>query len=213
MVTGRRQGGSHPICGFLGMNAHANFLAASSAALRGQSPATFMLIRGCFESAIYAFIASLSRDDAEAWMDRTENPVRAKALFSANRGIQKLEARDRNLAVMAKDSYEWMINFGGHPNNRSIVDHIRIEDTLANGDIPFSLIYLNSPGSLAVVRALAACIENGCMAVAILTHTFSDHDAASSVFPQVWEIFKEFEQIAIDEGYLDREWHVDPSAT
>ncbi|TAH66012.1 MAG: hypothetical protein EWM45_13080 [Rhodopseudomonas palustris] len=206
LVAGRWRSDAHPICGFLGMNAHANFLAASTAAFRGQSPATFMLLRGSLESALYAFLISLCRDDGEAWMARAQDPVRAKALFSANRGIQKLKLRDQNLAAMAKETYEWMIDFGGHPNPRSIVDHVRVAEQESNGDVSMSLIYINSAESLAVVRAIAACIENGCMVLAILAHTFPEHDDSADVFSQAWEIFREFEQYAIEDGYLSSDW-------
>jgi hypothetical protein len=102
------------------MNAHAAFLAAASSALRGQSPATFTVLRGCIESAAYALLVSLDKSDGDLWLARRERPDEMKAKFNVNRAVQKLSF-DPELAVKLKDTYQWMIEFGGHPNPRSIV--------------------------------------------------------------------------------------------
>lgn len=201
LCTGR----SHfkePIAGFLGISSHANYLAAISCALRGQSPQTFMILRGCVESAMYAYLIGLNREEANIWIKRREDPAKAKATFTANRTIQKLVSRDPNLAAMLKDTYQWMIEFGGHPNPRSIIDHIRPKQADADGNHPFSFVYIQSSDSGAALRALAACIENGCMAVALLAHTVQDHPEGASIFNSIWPIFHGFQKQMEEAGYI-----------
>jgi hypothetical protein len=125
----------------------------------------------------------------------------AKARFTANRAIQKLSAIDPALATMVKDTYQWMIEFGAHPNPRSIVDHIRFKDRDPDGDHPTSLVYINSADSQAAIRALSACVENGCMVIGILCHTIPDHPAGSETFDRVWKLLKEFQDQLEAAGY------------
>jgi hypothetical protein len=200
LVTGKSYS-KHPAGGFLAMNSHSAFLAAVGSALRGQSPPTFMILRGCVESALYAYLIAMDHTDGDVWLKRSQDPETTKAKFTANRAIQKLTPHDPNLAALAKDTYQWMIEFGAHPNPRSIIDHIRTKEPVAEG-YPFSLIYIHSTDSAASIRSLGACIENGCMCIAILCHAMPDHPRMPSTFERVWIVFKEFQEYVSKEGYL-----------
>lgn len=200
LVTGKSYS-RHPAAGFLGMNAHAAYLAAVSSALRGQFPPTFMILRGCIESALYSFLISLDKDEGDIWLKRREHPEIAKAKFNANRAIQKLEPCDPNLAAMAKGAYQWAIEFGAHPNPRSIIDHIRNNDSHPD-EYAFSLIYIQSPESVAVIRCLSACVENGCMAAAVIRQSMLKHPEGDVTFEKVWQLFKSFQTYLSNKGYL-----------
>jgi hypothetical protein len=196
LVTGKSYN-KHPAAGFLAMNSHAAFLAAVCSALRGQSPPTFMILRGCVESALYAYLVGMEKADGDIWLRRSQDPETAKKKFTANRAIQKLGAHDQNLALMAKDTYQWMIEFGAHPNPRSVLDHIQVREQDADGYRPFSLIYIHSAGSGAALKCLTACIENACISIAILCHAMPGHPAKPATFERIWILFKEFqEQVA-----------------
>jgi hypothetical protein len=47
-----------------------------------------------------------------------------------------------------------MIEFGGHPNPRSIVDHIRIKNDESRDNHPISLVYMQATGAV----GLAICL-------------------------------------------------------
>lgn len=201
LITGRAYS-EHPVGGFLGMNAHALFLSAIGTSIRGQIPSSFMIQRGCVESSLYAYLVGLKKSDGDIWLNRDKNKDLAKSTFTANRAIQKLRIQDPNLADMAKDTYEWMIDFGGHPNPRSVLSHIRPGDKEPSGDHPFSLIYIHEGGSSEVVRAITACIENACLSVAILCHAMPKHPGGSGIFEKVWPLFQRFQKFLRDEGRL-----------
>ena len=192
----------HPAAALLSMQSHASLLAAVSTAIRGQSPQTFMILRGCIESAMYAYLISLDKSDGDIWFKRKENLEAARARFSANRAIQKLAPRDPHLATMAKDTYEAMIEMGAHPNSRSVIDHIRPQPEDESGNLPVSLVYLHSPRSSAVIQAISACDENACLAISLVRHAAPAHPDGYSVFDENWKIFHSFQQYLATAGYI-----------
>ena len=200
LVTGKAYS-RHRACGFLSMNAHSSFLAATSTALRAQFAPTFVILRNSVESALYAYLVSRDGADGDLWQNRANNPDPVKVKFTANRAIQKLAIHDPNLATMARDTYEWMIEFGGHPNPRSIIDHIKENEAEADGTVPFSMAYIHAAGSVAAIRCLAACVENGCLAVAIIAHAMPDHPSSVGTFKTVWNMFGRFQELLAEDGY------------
>jgi hypothetical protein len=192
----------HPAAALLAINAHADFLAAISAALRGQSPPTFMLLRGAIESALYAFVASLSKENADIWINRADNKAATKKLFNANYAIQKLNPIDPNLAELTREAYDWSIEFGAHPNPRSVLDHVRFKEEADDGHIPVSVVYLHSSDSKDAARALSACVENGAMIIAILCHSIPGHPDVGTIFKRGWKLSKEFQKD------LEEEWQL-----
>jgi hypothetical protein len=82
------------------------------------------------------------------------------------------------------------------------LEHIRFKEGEDTEDhYPVSLIYIQSPESLGLVRALGATIENGCFAIAILCHALTDHPDSESTFDRVWPILQAFQKHIEDEGY------------
>lgn len=211
LVSGKAYG-AHPVCNLLAMNAHASFLAAVSTALRGQAPPTFMILRGCLESALYAYLVEAEPSDGDVWVKRNENQAAVKANFNANRALQKLERRDRHLSSMAKESYQWTIEFGAHPNSRSVLSHVRLGGDEHDG-YQVSLTYLHAENSAAVTGCLGACVENGCMVVAIICHAIPDHPEGDSTFKQIWRLFAAFQKHLRDTGHLDEKDYSPMSST
>lgn len=198
LVTGKTYGSSL-VCSFLGINAHASFLAAASTAIRGQAPATFAVLRSCVESAAYAFLVSQDKSDGDLWLARHQRPDEMRAKFTVNRAVQKLSS-DPELAAKLKETYQWMIEFGGHPNPRSVVDHVRFKEE-ANEGHPVSFIYIQSPGTVGLVRSLSATIENGCIALAIMCHAMEDHPEMHATFDRAWTVWQDAQKHMADEGY------------
>jgi hypothetical protein len=193
-----------PVVGLLAMNAHASFLAAISTAFRGQTPPTFMILRGCLESSLYAYLVSVDEKDGYIWLNREKDPKAAKEKFYANRAIEKLELLDPNLAALAKENYQWTIEFGAHPNHRAVLDHVRIKQGQPTGH-EFSLVYLNAEASLATIRALAACVETGGMVLSIICHAMPDHPEGNAAFDEVWRLLRAFQKHLAETGRLPRE--------
>lgn len=96
----------HPVTILLAINAHAALMAAAGTALRGQSPATFLILRGCVETSPYAYLVARDAADGDVWLNRSQDPKTAKEKFKANRAIQKLTPHDANLAIHVKETYD-----------------------------------------------------------------------------------------------------------
>lgn len=206
LVTGHLYGDvNFGVSHLLAMNAHASFLASAAAAVRGQFAPTFMIIRGSLESALYSFIASLDKKDAEIWLKRTENLEACRNLFTVNRAVQKL-SHDPNLASAVRSSHQWLIEFGAHPNPRSILENLHFDSESDPNYHKVSLAYIGNCSSVAVVRCLSACVENGAIILSVLVHAFAEHPKSAEIHKRVWVIFNQVQATMIKAGYLADEW-------
>lgn len=192
---------NHGVSHLLAMNAHASFLAAAGTAMRGQFAPTFMIIRGALESALYAFLASLDRKDAEIWLKRSENLEACRSLFTVNRAVQKL-SHDPTLASMVRSSHQWLIEFGAHPNPLSIMGNVLFDSESDPQYHKITLAYIGNATSGPVARCISACAENGCIILAVLLHVFSEHPQAHGVRKRVGVIFNEVRVLMIKGGYI-----------
>jgi hypothetical protein len=161
-----------------------------------------MILRASLESALYAFLISQDRADGDLWMARSENLQQVKSLFTTNRATQKLKTCDPNLAALAKEAYDGLIDFGAHPNPRSIISHLKVENPDSNGDLPVSLTYLHSTASFEVLRSLIACIENACFTIAVLCHALPDHPAMQACSNRAWELVGDLQRQLVANGLL-----------
>ncbi len=198
LATGLFKG--KPISGLLLLNSHASFLAAVRAAVSGQSPPTFMLLRGSLESSLYALIANENDDNATAWLERGTNIQRCRDIFTASHAARILKRVDPNLAALVGEHYGLSIDFGGHPNVRSVFDHMRLkEDKEEYNEV--SLTYLHSAGSQGVIRALGACLEGGVVTVSVSAHVLADHPHAKEAHQKAWELHGEYLNYLESKGY------------
>jgi hypothetical protein len=94
-----------PIAATLFINAHASFLAASRLAISGQSPPTFMALRGALESALYGLIAWYSEENRSVWLNRDRDLKRSRRLYSARNAFKLLKG-DPNPRLFADHTVE-----------------------------------------------------------------------------------------------------------
>jgi hypothetical protein len=76
---------------------------------------------------------------------------------------------------MAREAYELTIEFGAHPNVRSVAEHVRLDDE----EPRLSLVYLHAAPSTAAARAIVACIET-----ALVILFMSDASPNNRIFGQ-----------------------------
>lgn len=193
ITVGEFQG--EPIAALIFMNAHASFLGASRLALSGQSAPTYMVMRGALESALYALIASHTDGYSKIWVNRSKDIAACRRVFTAKNAFTILE-RDPHLCAAAKQAYEASIDFGAHPNFRSVFDHIGVTEL---NDVTFT--YLHSVPSNHIERAVTACIETSLIILNIAVHAFPKHAPAKLVHSESVKVRKEFENFLIDEGH------------
>jgi hypothetical protein len=187
-----------PIAATLFLNAHASFLAASRLAVSGQSPPAFMVLRGALESALYGLIASQSEENGSVWLNRDRDLARSRKLYTARNGLKFLGA-DPNLKAAATEAYELTIEFGAHPNARSVLEHLHHD--LPNRKV--LLTYLSGVPSMPTARAIIACIETGIVISYLFPHVFPHHENALRAHRAATEIRRRLDRYLLDHGYTE----------
>jgi hypothetical protein len=148
--------------GVLLLNAHCTTRAAAGLAMSGQLLTVFMALRGSIESALYANAMVVQPNLEPIWLQRDRSVEARRACrdqFSAAKVFKLLAAaHDEEFADRARDAYEATIDFGAHPNSRSLLQSIHIEE-LQSGDYSLRFAYLHSVDSFEVRQALVAWAE------------------------------------------------------
>lgn len=118
--------------GFAGLflfKSRASFLGACRFSVSIQLAEVYPLLRACLENALYAVAVAEDIKNFEVWLRRHEDEqsrwevVRA---FSPKNLWPLLEKRNGPLASQAKKLYEETIDYGGHPNERSLTTNLKI---------------------------------------------------------------------------------------
>ncbi|HGM8500224.1 TPA: hypothetical protein ACKQEC_004858 [Pseudomonas aeruginosa] len=160
---------ANPTVGLLAMNAYVTLLSAVRQALSGHVVSTFPIARAALESACYALLA---RDEikAEIWADRHTSEVALKACrrtFTAQKASDELREISPEMAEFVMVHYEASIDFGAHPNRKSVIDHLEDSRPAAGGLHGYELTGVYGSNSWQVNHALLACVEAG-QAIAFL---------------------------------------------
>jgi len=148
------------------LNAHSAFRAGIRMALSGQLLPVFMTLRGSIESVLYANAMVVNRDLESIWIDR-DHDERARANcrseFTIGKAFQYLsKAQDRQFSEALQEAYQSTIDFGAHPNSRSLLKSVRI-DEIENGKHLLNFAYVHGVGSFELRQSLVACAEVGIM--------------------------------------------------
>jgi hypothetical protein len=94
----------------------------------GQMSETWALLRACLENSLYAFYIAQNPELAEVWMKRHDSAKRkkkCKTVFAVGAIWKALEKKSWSVAEEAKSLYETSIDFGAHPNERSVIPNLQ----------------------------------------------------------------------------------------
>jgi hypothetical protein len=108
---------------FFLFRAHSSYLGSLRLSLSGQVPEAYMVLRGCLENSLYALHIYKMSDTAEIWLRRHDDEIslkRCKECFRISNVFKSLENEDINLSHTVRVLYETSIDYGGHPNERSL---------------------------------------------------------------------------------------------
>jgi hypothetical protein len=153
--------GGHPelLPGLLLLRAHCSFLGAVRLGLSGMMAETYMLLRGCLESALYSFYIASNDDLQTTLLNRHIDADAYKKVrdeFSITKILKALKRRDPAIHGRADKLYDITIDYGGHPNERAITTQSEVtHDPVANevtvrsqifnaGDMPHELCLKNT---------------------------------------------------------------------
>lgn len=166
-----------PTQAFLSMNAFMLYMSAIRMALTGHQVATFPLFRTALESACYAYLISQDASLEAVWNDRHKSSEAMKqcrrrftsAVSIAAEAIENSPHGQKGHAEWIDAAYQSAIDFGAHPNPRSIYRHItRPEDT--GSHYVMNLIGLYGADSFETQRSLMACLDYGLVIAVVLAH-------------------------------------------
>ncbi|HEY9789649.1 MAG TPA: tetratricopeptide repeat protein [Candidatus Obscuribacterales bacterium] len=122
---------------------HSSFLGAVRLAMTGQIPQAQMVLRGCLEASMYAYMVFRSPADKAVWLDRATDAEKVKEQFSVNRIWRTMEHHDKALKARLKPLYDRTIDEGAHPNVNAMKKNAFYKH--ADGQMVFSLSFLNPP--------------------------------------------------------------------
>lgn len=135
------------IAALLALRTHSAFLGASRMALSGQIAETYPLLRTVLESSLYSLHIYANDGSGKKWIRRHAGETELKQCkqeFTIANVMATLESTDATLLARTKALYAATIDFGGHPNERSIFTNL--EKREGDGSIELLLIYLASDG-------------------------------------------------------------------
>ncbi len=154
------------------LRTHSTYRAACRLSLSGQVPETFILLRNCIEYPLYALHINRNPDVSEKWINRHKDEESLKTMrneFQYGRVIKTLESIDPEICRTSKLLYKRAIDFGAHPNERSITSSLKV---IQKGDrTEFKQIYL-AQDSKQLLHGLKSTAQAGLCALYIYRHIF-----------------------------------------
>jgi hypothetical protein len=103
------------------------FLGAVRLSCSGQLAETWVLLRACIENSLYAFYISRNPKHAKIWIDRHKDEAskkKCKDTFKVGSIWAELKTSSATTAKEAKQLYDRAIDWGAHPNERSVFPNI-----------------------------------------------------------------------------------------
>jgi hypothetical protein len=172
------------------LRCHSAFRAACEHAMAGQVTDAFPQIRVCLEYAGYALYIHKNPKLAEMWLKRHDSDAATKAVknkFKVANVRATIEKANKHTAKVFAELYERAIDFGGHPNERSITGSLKITDL---GDRKsFDSLYLHGNG-LEMDHALRTTAQTGVCALVILQEAFPERFELLGVRAALMELRK-----------------------
>jgi hypothetical protein len=120
------------------------FLGAVRLSCSGQLTETWVLLRACLENSLYAFYIFGNPERAKIWINRhskdKESKKKCKNTFVIKKILDELSAKSPKIAKEAEKWYNISIDWGGHPNERSLSQNLEQKQ---NGS-GFDFIFIHS---------------------------------------------------------------------
>ncbi len=129
---------------FFFLKAHSAFLGAVYLASATEIPEAFMVLRGVLENSLYGLYIDKNPKLARIWLERHKDEASKKEVKNKFKMIfmfNLLANCDSKLEKATKTLYERCIDYGAHPNERSLSLFLKKEDK-ENGAIKFNLQYM-----------------------------------------------------------------------
>jgi len=156
------------------LRTHSAYRAACRLSLSGQVPEAFVLLRSCIEYSLYALHINKNPEAGGKWIKRHEDEESLKSAkneFQFGRVIKTLETIDPSICQTSRLLYERSIDFGAHPNERSITSSLKV--IKGNDRIEYKQLYLAKDGKH-LSHGLKSTAQVGLCTLYILRHIFKE---------------------------------------
>lgn len=165
--------GGNSFAAQLCLNAHLLLLAMARQALSGHPASVFPLGRTALESACYAFLIRVDDRLGDVWLNRHESEQHQKEcrkeFGQAVSETAKILNRDVDeLGSMVTELYQQLIDFGAHPNSKSVVEYLHLRAENDQGLVPTILGGVYAIDDPLTLRAGLAYIETALITALII---------------------------------------------
>jgi hypothetical protein len=165
-----------PIPGFLAVNAFMLWMSSVRMAATGHAVATYPLFRVALESACYALLTQHDERKEEIWRDRDQDETTRKRCREALTGALKeaakyLNEKQQGSGDAVLQSYELAIDYGAHPNSKSIFRNVRVQEDTDTDFWHVHLATIDGPESSRARQALVASLEYATVIGTVLLRT------------------------------------------
>jgi hypothetical protein len=121
------------IIAMLFIRCHGAYRTACSLAMSGQAAECYVQCRSVLEYAAYAVHINRNTSLGDVWLDRHVDEAGLKAskrAFQHVAVVDSVKAANRHAAERFETIYQRTIDFGGHPNERSVTANIKVTEEL-----------------------------------------------------------------------------------
>ncbi len=111
------------------MKARSSFLSGVQLGGAGLMAECFMVLRGAIESALYGLYVFSHKELYEVWLRRHQDKAsfdKVKSIFTVRNVFDCLEKKSTKLKVAVKKIYDMSIDYGAHPNEKSVTSIINM---------------------------------------------------------------------------------------
>lgn len=165
-----------PIQSLLSMHAFMMYEAAIHTAMSGHSAATFPLYRAALEASCYALIIDDPPELERAWLERNSSGEAMRACKTKFGSAVKDAAEKFRLYDWASpitedwilEAYDAAIDFGAHPNPKSIFPYVSFSQDTPESLAVVSLTSLYPSSSSQTHRSLIACLDYGLIVALVI---------------------------------------------
>ncbi|WIN08523.1 MULTISPECIES: hypothetical protein [Pseudomonas] len=167
----------HPFSAMLLLNSYTMLAGAVREALSGHISCTYPIARTALESACYGFLIGSDNDKASIWGNRhrdKDSLKRCRQMFTVSNAVSALKPVSTEMAEYVQGLYDASIDFGAHPNQRSILAHASAMAIRTDSTEGFDMTVVYGVNSWHVNHALLACVEVS-QAIAFLIAASADH--------------------------------------
>jgi hypothetical protein len=135
----------HPMAPLFLFRAHSAFRAAVMLATAGQINEAIILCRAVLEFSSYGLLITTTEDAHIVWLSRHDGAAamkKHKDLFTQTNLRNAIEAKDKKLSAIYQELYQLSIDFGAHPNERSVSGSMEMRKG-DDGDVFLKQLYLH----------------------------------------------------------------------